>query len=182
MKPVLKDILSDVERILDRADENQYDTLIAEITAAKRIFVAGAGRSLLMMKAFAMRLMHIGLTVYVVGETTTPAAKRGDLLIVGSGSGETATMKTVADRARNAGVRLLVITTNDGSTLAEKADAVVRLPASVNHLNPGGSSWQPGGNSFEQSLLLLGDAAAWDVAKLLGTDISGKLDLHANLE
>ena len=131
---------------------------------------------------FAMRLMHIGKTVYVVGETVTPAAGNGDLLILGTGSGETATLKAVAGKAEKAGVRILTITTNDQSTLAKQADDVIRLPASVNHLTPNGTSWQPGGTSFEQSLLLLADAVVLDVAQNTGTDISGKLTLHANLE
>lgn len=182
MKPILNHILSDIQSVLSRVEPEQYDTLVTRILEADRVFVAGAGRSLLMMKAFAMRLMHIGKTVYVVGETVTPAAGNGDLLILGTGSGETATLKAVAGKAEKAGVRILTITTNDQSTLAKQADDVIRLPASVNHLNPNGTSWQPGGNSFEQSLLLLADAVVLDVAQNTGTDISGKLTLHANLE
>lgn len=182
MKPILNHILSDIQSVLSQVEPEQYDNLVTRILEANRVFVAGAGRSLLMMKAFAMRLMHMGKAVYVVGETVTPAAGSGDLLILGTGSGETATLKAVAGKAEKAGVRILTITTNDQSTLAKQADDLVRLPASVNHLNPNGASWQPGGNSFEQSLLLLADAVVLDVAQKTGTDLSGKLTLHANLE
>lgn len=182
MKQILGNILEDIRCVLSNVDEKQYDALVDQVTQAERVFVAGAGRSLLMSKAFAMRLMHIGKPVYVVGETVTPAAGPGDLLILGTGSGETATLKAIALKAEKAGVRLLVITTNPDSTLGQKADVVIHLPASVNHLNHSGGSWQPGGNSFEQSLLLLGDAVACDVAAAVGSDISGALKLHANLE
>ncbi len=182
MKPILKNILADIEGVLSRVDAGQYDALVQQIVDADRVFVAGAGRSLLMMKAFAMRLMHIGKPVYVVGETVTPAASGRDLLILGTGSGETATLKAIAGKAQKAGTKILVLTTNDQSTLAKLAAHVVLVPASVNHLNPNGTSWQPGGNSFEQSLLLLGDAVVLDVAEQIGSDISGKLTLHANLE
>lgn len=182
MKPILNHILSDIQSVLSQVEPEQYDNLVTRILEANRVFVAGAGRSLLMMKAFAMRLMHMGKAVYVVGETVTPAAESGDLLILGTGSGETATLKAVAGKAEKAGVRILTITTNDQSTLAKQADDLVCLPASVNHLNPNGASWQPGGNSFEQSLLLLADAVVLDVAQKTGTDLSGKLTLHANLE
>lgn len=182
MKEILGNILEDIRGVLSGVEDSQYEALVREVTTAQRVFVAGAGRSLLMSKAFAMRLMHIGKPVFVVGETVTPAAGAGDLLILGTGSGETATLKAIAGKAEKAGVRILVITTNPQSTLGQKADVVVRLPASVNHLNRGGGSWQPGGNSFEQSLLLLGDAVACDVASATGTDISGALKLHANLE
>lgn len=182
MKPILNHILSDIQSVLSRVEPEQYDNLVTRILEADRVFVAGAGRSLLMMKAFAMRLMHMGKTVYVVGETVTPAAGSGDLLILGTGSGETAILKAVAGKAEKAGVRILTITTNDQSTLAKQADDLVLLPASVNHLNPNGASWQPGGNSFEQSLLLRADVVVLDVAQKTGMDLSGKLTLHANLE
>lgn len=53
------------------------------ILKADRIFVAGAGRSGFVARAFANRLMHMGLTVFFVGEPTTPAIKAGDLLVIG---------------------------------------------------------------------------------------------------
>ena len=182
MKPIVHRILQDLENVLGQVDSHQYEALVQSIVEADRVFVAGAGRSLLMVKAFAMRLMHIGKPVFVVGETITPAAGEKDLLILGTGSGETATLKAIAGKAQKVHTKILVITTNEQSTLAQQANCVVRIPASVNHLNPNGSSWQPAGNSFEQSLLLLGDAIAMDVAEKIGADLSGKLALHANLE
>ena len=182
MKPIIHRILKDLQSVLGRVDSEQYEALVNHIVEADRVFVAGAGRSLLMVKAFAMRLMHIGKPVFVVGETITPAAGEKDLLILGTGSGETATLKAIVGKAQKVHTKILVITTNEESTLAKQAHCVVRIPASVNHLDPNGASWQPGGNSFEQSLLLMGDAVVMDVAERIGADISGKLTLHANLE
>lgn len=182
MRPIVKNILDDISGVLSGINIEQYEQMVHTLAKADRIFVAGAGRSLLMMKAMAIRLMHIGKTVYVVGETITPSAGCNDILIVGTGSGETHTMKAIAEKAKIAKVSLLVITTNDNSTLAQQADKLLVIPASVNHLNPNEISWQPGGNSFEQSLLILGDAITMDVAKETGEDISGRLVRHANLE
>lgn len=63
--------------------------MIEEIRNSDRIFVVGTGRSELVGKAFAMRLMHLGFNVHVVGEVTTPAIRDKDCLIAISGSGET---------------------------------------------------------------------------------------------
>ena len=60
----------------------------------------GAGRSGLVAKAFAMRLMHLGFTAYVVGETITPAMRPKDLLVIFSGSGRTKTIADIAETAR----------------------------------------------------------------------------------
>lgn len=182
MEPTVNGILSDIAQVLDRVDSRQYACLVERVAVAERIFVAGAGRSLLMLKAVAMRLMHIGKTVCVVGETTTPAACAGDVLLLGTGSGETATLKAITKKAKAAGMTIVVLTTNSTSTLAGQADQLFLIPASVNHLDPNGASWQPAGNSFEQSLLLVGDALVMDVAKRIGVEMSGKLTRHANLE
>ena len=72
---------------------------------SSRIFVAGAGRSGLCMRAFGMRLMHLGKTVYVVGETTTPSIAATDLLILGSGSGRTASLLAMAEQAQRRGAQ-----------------------------------------------------------------------------
>jgi len=77
-------------------NKDSVNKLIEDILNANAIFLMGAGRSGLVARAFAMRLMHLGLKVYVVGETTTPAVKRGDLVIAISGSGETRSIVSLA--------------------------------------------------------------------------------------
>jgi 6-phospho-3-hexuloisomerase len=68
-------------------DQNQMTAFFKEMLSAKRIYVAGAGRSGFIAKAFGLRLLHLGMDVYVVGETITPAFRLGDTLVVFSGSG-----------------------------------------------------------------------------------------------
>ena len=70
-------------------DKAQTSAFFQRMLAAQRVYVAGAGRSGLIARAFAMRLLHLGFDVYVVGETVTPALQPGDTLVVFSGSGET---------------------------------------------------------------------------------------------
>ena len=84
---------------LSRVNESQLDALGEAILSADRIFVTGAGRSLLALRAIAMRFMHLGLTAYVVGDVTTPAFGAGDLLIAGSGSGTTGSVVRVAEKS-----------------------------------------------------------------------------------
>ena len=104
-----------VERIRSIAhslSEKEIEHFIREILSADRIFIMGAGRSGLVAKAFAMRLMHLGLHSYVVGETITPALKPGDLLVVFSGSGKTKTIADIAETAKEIGGRISLITSN----------------------------------------------------------------------
>ena len=95
IQTIIKELTSTVEAI----DATETKELADSVLQANRIFLAGAGRSGLMGKAFVMRLMHMGLDAYVVGETVTANLREGDLLIVGSGSGETKTLIPIVEKA-----------------------------------------------------------------------------------
>ena len=172
-----KEVVSIVEMI----DSDDLETAYKAVLEAGSVFVAGTGRSLLMLKAFAMRLMHFGHKAHVVGETTTPAILEQDILVIASGSGETESARVFASRAKAAGARLLVITANRDSSLAKAADELVVIPAKSKN-DTSGMSWQPSGNSFEQSLLLALDGIAIAVAENGGVSLDERLKLHANLE
>ncbi|MFQ6073493.1 MAG: 6-phospho-3-hexuloisomerase, partial [Methanosarcinales archaeon] len=96
--------------------------IIDEILKADKIFVMGAGRSGLVAKAFAMRLMHLGFNVYVIGETITPAANKKDVVIAISGSGETTSMVSLGKVTKEIGSKLITITSNKDSTLGKLSD------------------------------------------------------------
>lgn len=108
-------------------DKVQISDFFQRLLAAERIYVAGAGRSGLIARAFAMRLLHLGFTVYVVGETVTPALLPGDSLVVFSGSGETHTMATYCRTVKELGGSVCLITASPESTISRIADSVVNL-------------------------------------------------------
>ena len=88
-----KDSLDIIAKAIEEIDGVELEHFLNKVLDVrkrkKRIYIAALGRSFLVMKAFAMRLMQLDFEVYVVGEIITPAIKAGDLLIVGSGSGNT---------------------------------------------------------------------------------------------
>jgi len=179
------DILGELRRSLESIDPARAESFADEILAADRVFVCGAGRSLLMVRGLAMRLMQIGFDAYVVGETITPAIGPGDLLIVGSGSGETGALKLMAEKAKKFGARLALITINPDSTIGRLADCVVRIAAATTKgAGVGISSFQPGANMFEQSLLLFCDAAVIRIIekKDIRNTNAELMRRHANLE
>lgn len=173
--------LSDV---LKKIKDEQVQKLIDEICEAKRIYVAGAGRSLLMLRCFAMRLMHLGFESYVVGDTTTPAFEPGDLLIIGSGSGETSTVLSIANKAKKIGGTIAVITIKADSSLGRMADLLVEIPGYTNKVDFQDLKRpiMPSGSLFEQSLLLLGDAVVIPLAEKKGIPLDKPFSRHANLE
>lgn len=169
---------------LERVDAAQLDELEDAIVSARRVFVAGAGRSLLMLRAFAMRLMHLGFTAYVVGDTTTPAFGEDDLLIAGSGSGTTSGVVNVAKKAKALGGRVACFTIKADSPLGQLSDYVVTIPAYTDKEDYEGMEKPvlPGGSEFESSILLLGDAMVVPLGEKRGIPTDRAFDLHANLE
>jgi 6-phospho-3-hexuloisomerase len=147
-----------------------------------RVFVAGAGRSGLVLRMAAMRLMHLGLNVHVAGDTTTPAISSGDLLLVASGSGTTSGVVKAAETAAKAGARIAAFTTNADSPLAGFADAVVIIPAAQKTDHGSSVSRQYSGSLFEQVLFLATEAlfqSLWDNTDEPAEELWLR---HANLE
>ncbi len=66
-------IIENLKEVIDKLDREAIKAMLQKTIDGNQIFVMGAGRSRLVGKAFAMRLMQLGLSVYVVGEITTPA-------------------------------------------------------------------------------------------------------------
>jgi 6-phospho-3-hexuloisomerase len=108
-------------------DKDQMAAFFQELLSAKRVYVAGAGRSGFIAKAFGLRLMHLGLDVYIVGETITPAFRSGDTLVVFSGSGETQSMVSICGTAKELGGTVCLITASQESRMSRMADCIVNL-------------------------------------------------------
>ena len=124
--------LNELQEIVETVEEAELEQMQDLILNSNRIFVGAAGRSLLAMKFLAMRLMQIGLKVYLVGEVCTPSIREGDLLLVGSGSGETAGMIAICKKAKAAGAEVAVFTKNRNSTIASIAKVAVQLMQKTN--------------------------------------------------
>jgi len=149
---------------------------------AERIFLAGAGRSGLVLRMAGMRLMHLGRTVHIAGDTTTPAIRKGDVLVVASGSGTTSGVVRSAKTAADVGARIVSLTTNPESPLAELSDAVVLIPAAQKTDHGSSVSRQYAGSLFEQALFVVTEAlfqSLWDLSDEPAEELWLR---HANLE
>ena len=163
-------------------DVHQLAALAGRIRAAERVFLAGAGRSGLVLRMAAMRLMHLGLTVHVAGDTTTPAIAQGDLLLVASGSGTTSGVVKAAETAIAAGADVAAVTTNPESPLAGLADVLVIIPAAQKTDHGSNLSRQYSGSLFEQSLFLATEAVFQTLWENTDEPAEELWLRHANLE
>ncbi len=178
------EIVNELGRTLAHISADETERLAEKIIKSKKILVAGAGRSGLAMKAFAMRLGHMGLEAYVVGETMTPNFEEADLLLIGSGSGETGSLVSMAGKAKKIGGSLALVTTLPESSIGKLADITVKIPAPTPKAS-GAEAWtsiQPMGSLFEQSLLIFLDIIILKLMEEMGNDSTNMFKRHANLE
>lgn len=175
-------VAQEITRVVAQVSPEEVATLGEAILEAEGVFVCGVGRSLLMMKAFAMRLMHLGLRARVVGETITPSIEAGDLLIAGSGSGQTSTTLAMVEAAAARGARTAVITAHPQSPLAQACDLVIEIPARIVGVADQAVSQQPPGSLFEQCLLVLGDGLIMWLMERLGATYDQIRARHTKLE
>ncbi|MFA6035516.1 MAG: 6-phospho-3-hexuloisomerase [Candidatus Micrarchaeia archaeon] len=108
-------------------DRKSIDSLVDAILSSNSIFIHGAGRSGLVGRAFAMRLMHLGLKVYVVGETITPPIRNGDLYIAITGSGKTQSIYAIVKTAKEQGAKIAAITSHPDQPIGKLADIILKI-------------------------------------------------------
>lgn len=154
-----REILKEVEQVLDTSNLDSCEEFVTRIFSAKTIVLYGAGRVGLALQAFAKRLRHAGFNSFYLEDCTVPNTGSGDLFIIGSGSGNTASVVAVAEVARAKGLDLALLTTSSDSRLAEICHSVIKLnaPNKVSHPLES-SSIQPMTTLFEQSLGILLDS------------------------
>ncbi|KMJ57647.1 hypothetical protein AB685_16780 [Bacillus sp. LL01] len=183
LKTNLKSVTFELASVMESIDETQFEKVAEYLGNAPRIFVKGVGRSGLIMEAFAMRLMHLGFPVHIIGSATTPGAREGDLLIVGTGSGETGSLITYANKAEKLGMKQITLTSSVDSTLGGMADVVLRIPSPTKSANNSKiSSIQPMGTLFEQSLLICLDILILELMESKSINADQMFGNHANLE
>ena len=174
-----KKILNEIKVVLEKNSEKSEKDLVKAIVTAKRVFISGGGRSGLIGKAFAMRLMQIGKKVFVVGETITPSIKKNDLLIVISGSGTTKTILDIALEAKESKATIACITSEETSPVANISTLIVLLKAKT---KTRGKSIQPLGSLFEQSSFIFLEAVILGLVKKLKISETKMKKKHASLE
>ena len=193
MKTSIRAILDNIESAQDFLDEKAIDEFENIIIGSKNIFVTGAGRSGLAAKAFAMRLMHLGLSAYVVGETISPAIYEDDCIVAISGSGETNTIVSAVRIAKNRGSKVLALTSYPESTLGQLADSFILVKGRTKkevddenyikrQIHGNYTSLTPLGTAFELTTLVFLDAIVSELMEKMHQTESDLKARHTVLE
>ena len=193
MKSSIEEIIENVKEAETYLDNDEINNFMNEITNAENVFVIGAGRSGLVAKAFAMRLMHLGISAYVVGETISPAINDEDCILAISGSGETNTIVSAAKTSKKRGARILSLTSYPKSSLGKISDVSIyvrgRTKAEADDKNylkrqidGNYTSLTPLGTAFELTSLIFLDGLICELMNRLGKTENDLKKRHAVLE
>lgn len=183
LKAMAAQALQEVGAVLSALAPDTAEQMCAEILKANRIACYGVGREGLMMRALCMRLMHLGLDAYVVGDMTTPPIGEGDLLLVSAGPGAFSTVLALMGVAKEAGARTMVVTAQPQGLAAQRADTVIYLPAqTMADDQDGGTSILPMGSLYEAVQLLFFDLITLILREKTGQSAEEMRARHTNLE
>lgn len=181
--PSLNEIMDELKKTINKISVSEMLDVADALNGAKRIFIAGIGRSGLIGKTFAMRLVHMGFLVYIVGDATTPAIQANDLLVIVTGSGTTKTLQLYAEEAVSFRAELIVITASADSPIGNLARKRLVIPAEMNYAGVAMSrTLQPEANVFEQCLMITLDYLAMILMKIKSLDSEKMFERHANLQ
>jgi 6-phospho-3-hexuloisomerase len=180
-KDLARIVLLEHEQVLMGVKDEEVDKLLDAIAEANCIQVFGMGRMKAAVRAFVMRLMHMGLDAHVVYDTTCPNIGPGDLLIVNCAC--TTIGYTVMNFAHNLGARVVAITANPNSKAAGLCDFTVNLKGQVH----GGREYeipsiQPMAALFEQTLFVFEDIVIQLLMKKLSITAEEMAKRHTNLD
>ncbi|MCC9261218.1 3-hexulose-6-phosphate isomerase [Methanobrevibacter woesei] len=193
MKSSIDAIIGNIRAAEEYLNEEDIDKFLDIIVSSKNVFLIGAGRSGLAAKAFAMRLMHLGISSYVVGETISPAIYEDDCIIAISGSGETNTIVSAANIAKNRGSKVLALTSYPESTLGKLADTVLLVKGRTKveaddenymkrQIHGNYTSLTPLGTAFELTTLVFLDALVSELMEIMHQTESDLKARHTVLE
>ena len=169
-------IAARVTEALDRLEPGAVATAVELIAHAPATFVYGAGRSGIIGRAFAMRLVQLGLAAYVIGESVTPIVRRGDAVFILSGRGESSSSIQTANIVRREGADLIVFTGRASSKLAHIATALLTLDFPEDADRP---RFAPLGTLFEAASLQLTDALIAELLRVRGESEDSMRRRHA---
>ena len=169
-----------IKFVLSKVSQDDIKKVKVLFLKSRRIFVYGAGRSGLVAKAFAIRLVHLGFQTFVIGETITAPVKKGDLVVIISGSGETIPAVMTAEIAHKLGAHVVSITAKKKSEIAKYADITLFISTTCNDTKR--KKYAPLGTLFEASVWIMLDGIIADLLDSKNETEEKMRSRHATLE
>jgi len=188
----IDEIIDNVKEVSAEIDSERINEMMEILISANNVFIIGLGRSGLVARAFAMRLMHLGISVYVVGETITPAINSNDCLLAISGSGETSFIISTAKISKKRDAKIIAVTSYEDSTLGKLSDLILHIKGRTKidlekdyikrQINGKHQPLAPLGTLFEVSTLIFLEGVIAELMNRMGKTEDDLKERHTVLE
>ncbi len=174
-------VLNELEECVSSFAPDQAEMLFETVLEVRRtgskIVGIAAGRMGFSLRAFLMRLNHLGIPAYFVSDTYVPPLSKTDLLLVCSSSGRTPNVLHYVRTARKtAGPRIFAVTGDGDSPMARLSDGLAVFRSGK------GKSVQPMNTLGEQAVLLFFDTVTLMLMERLKITSGDMRKNHANVE
>ena len=169
-------LLENLARVLAVDRTKETEDAVGILVKAPNVFVYGVGRSGLAARAFAMRMVQLGIDCYFIGETITPVVKDGDAVLIVSNTGATSSAVQVANIARRVGAKVISVTGNRTSKLVHASNVVLLVETED---IPRQGRLAPLGTLFEEACIVLLDGVIAEVMERLGQTEADMRARHA---
>jgi 6-phospho-3-hexuloisomerase len=179
MRPV---VLAEIRTVLERCDDAACEQFCATIASANRVACFGLGREGLALRAFCMRLMHLGFDAHMAGDVTAKPVGPGDVVLVTSGPGDLTLARSMIELARRAGATVVVITAQPDGPDPKAADLAITIPAQTMADDSGSPSVLAMGTAFELAMGIYFDLCVIRIRELRGESLETMRARHFNLE
>ena len=178
-----KAIIQEISLVFAKSEFSSQQEFASAVISANKIVCAGAGRMGFALRGFSMRLAHLGKQAFMLGDTNVPHTSSGDLVIIGSGSGETQTIYDLAQTAKTHGATIATITGNPESRIGKLSDIklIMKAPSATRAIE-GLRSVQPMTSLNEQCLAILLDSIVLDLMFAMNETHDTMWRRHSNLE
>ena len=183
-------VINELNEVLSSIDETQLNKVVDVLTANKEIKVLGysAGRMGSGLKAFIMRLNHLGIKASFFGDNYVPPMGEDDVFICCSNSGTTKSVVSILEIFKaKANGKVISFVGNENSKMAELSDVVVKFKTCNGGLNSTDdpskiNSIQPMTTLTEQAMFIMFDVIVMMIIEKLGIDIKDTKQYHSNIE
>ena len=174
--------LTELGAVAHAVDPAALEAACTMIAGAGRIVLYGCGREGLMLRALAMRLHHLGLSVAMQGDMAAPPLGPGDLFLCSAGPGDLATVTALMQVAQDAGATVLMVTAEPDAVAPRRADRLLVIPAQTMAGDQAGASVLPMGSLYEAAMFLVFEIMVLRLAEILGETPATMRARHTNME
>ncbi|MHA1581163.1 MAG: SIS domain-containing protein [Candidatus Baldrarchaeia archaeon] len=125
----IEELLNQLQENIKKIDKKQVEDVLKILQGAKRVITVGMGRSAVVARNLAIRLLQAGFNVISIREDLIgliPMIKgEEDVIVAISGSGETEEVITMCKIAKEKGAKVVAITSFSDSTLGKLSDYIL---------------------------------------------------------